>query len=280
MSPPTYPVSARYTYGQVGSDEIASVAKADANPKVVTVSDAERLVAITSIKALYVEACERGVLTSILKLPALETLEIAPIELVELDEFSGANALVDLKISGLSISRKRKQELVDLRPLAAAPSLKSISAYHFPQASEVLLPINAQLASLDLAVVPTSTIKQVTLMPYLQKLRIHNEELPAGELLLDDFSSLIELTLHIESPIRMRLPRSLKKLTLSDSSNVKIANPEVLTELAYFVAYRLKRFDGASILLSMPTLRYANIDKETRAAIGPIPDKWAATMTS
>jgi len=266
-----------YTYGtDLETPEGAKTAGPGYDPKVVTVLDAARLATITSVEALYLQACERGVLTSIMDLPALKTLQVAPLEIAELDQFARAKSLGNLTISGLSIPLKRRQELLDLRPLATVPALKALGVHHFPTAADIILPVGAPLDSLDLAYVPVSTVKQVTLMPGLRKLRVHNDELPDGELLLESLTNLVELNVYATKPVRLKLPASLTKLTLSNSPDVKVANPEVLTSLEYFVLHTVGKFDGASTLLTMPRLRYVNIDDKTREAIGPIPDKWAA----
>jgi hypothetical protein len=262
----------------IGADAFANEAKPvgpkkqSTDPKVVTALDAERLLAISSVKTLYLNACEQGVLGPIARLPALETLRLSSFNHGELDQLAQSKSLVSFGISGVFTNTLK--QVIDLRPLALCENLKSLSVEHLRGAEDILLPVNAQLDSLRLVFVPASTVKQCALLPSLRSLWIHTDELPSGELVLENLTELVQLVVFVAAPVRLRLPSSLKYLRVDDSPSLKIAAPEMLTNLEDLVLISLQKVDQARILLELPRLKYVNIDEETRAVIGSVPDKW------
>jgi hypothetical protein len=246
------------------------------NPKTVTVLDAQRLAMITSLKTLTLGRCERGALKAIAGLPALGSLSCHVTDVSELVELTQCKTLEKLNVSGLSIPNRIQQaERYDLRALAECPKLETLEVVHFRAAVDLSLPINAQLKNLRLAYVPMSTISQLRFMQGLLRVSVQVDEIPGGELDLENFKGLTELVVYTEKPVRLRLPSSLTTLRLYKCPVVKIVNPQMLTNLEVLNLASLGGLEPARDLLAMSKLRYVSIDDKTRDAIGEIPERWA-----
>jgi len=243
--------------------------------KAITEFDAQRLAAITSMRSLNLGTCERGVLPQLVSLPALASLSYGASELTEINSLSQCESLEGLRIHGLGLHRRRLQSTeLDLRPLANWPALKRLGLLHFPGDISIRLPVNAQRLELELTYVGLSAISQVRLIPGITLLRIQNKDLPNNELDLTQLGQLTDLNLCVDSPVRIRLPKSITSLRIAQSTDAKVINPEDLVSLDTLSLHAVAGPTLSRDLLELPKLETLFLDDNARENIGFIPPRW------
>ena len=180
----------------------------------------------------------------------------------------GSEQVADFKSESVADLRRNPQ-------LTQCGKLTDLTVEHFLEVSNIMLPVNAQLRKIRVSYVAPSTISQIPFFPGLSNIWIQGYELPADELDLSNVSELETLVISIPKQIRLRLPVSLKNLTIFGSARVSITNAANLVNMRNLSLRDLGALDHSDEVLTLPALSHVMLDDKTREAIGRIPSQWA-----